>query len=194
MTSPPPESARSPCHHHRSPTIAVDPYSPPSPPRSPPSSPSPSPSHGERHRILITSIVEGFIRRDHGIMLHDADIVSFFDSAGSCIGSKMWNSDLSLKHGSNLRDFGFLIQIGPVCYRDVATSDRVSRHARACEVVRSSQSMAVQVRSFYGLGREGVTSSRPAHFPSSPLSFNPRSRRFGRVVFVPISSPPRSSH
>jgi hypothetical protein len=61
-----------------------------------------------------------------------------------------------------------------------------------CDVVRPSQSMAIQVRSIHDLRREGVTLRCASHFPSSPLAFNPRSRRYGRVVCVPIASPPRS--
>jgi hypothetical protein len=176
----------------------------PSPPCIPPpsqrrSSPARARDH-ERWFAHLSWVDDGLLRHEIGFLSRDASEISLQRPSGAVLGSKNLDSNLDLKSGAILTEFGFKICLGPLHAAHLPIlPHRVPPATRVCGVVRplgsTNAAMVDRPRSNQVLSTTFVP-ERHERFPQTPIRLNPRSRSatgdLARVVFVPADPPPRS--
>jgi hypothetical protein len=163
------------------------------------SSPARSLDH-ERWLAHLSWVDDGLLRHEIGFLSRDASEISLQRSSGAVLGSKNLDSNLDLKSGANLTEFGVKICLGP---RHTAhlpiLPHRVPLATHVCGVVRplgSTEAAMVDRPRPSQVLSSTFPPDRRERFPQTLIRLNPRSRSatgdLARVVFVPADPPPRS--
>jgi hypothetical protein len=129
-----------------------------------------------------------------GFLSIQSDEISLSRVSGEILGSKSGGSNLDLKFGASLHEFGFRICLGPSHpVQSMISSHHVPPLLRVCGVIHSDRASSNSVSPSRSLqDRAWFSSDRDSQFPTAPVRINPRSRDLARVIFVPTLSPPRS--